>query len=237
MSDPIHSSNWTGGEPTYSAGTSSVPSDYERILRAQRELETTPPELHRLQRRAALLLLSPLALWVSYWITHAVIRDAFGQDCSGALALSTLVAILAASLQSTSRSRNLIGLKRAALSVALGTSVGGACLYSYAAITSYAQAIPSIAERTFEIYRCHGRCRFGGYFVHQRADGTTVEGEYVGRPLAYGTTCTTVQRLRGDYGFSWVRVLERSPPPAHEIAWPIRREDCFSDKPVATLRR
>jgi hypothetical protein len=58
----------------------------------------------------------------------------------------------------------------------------------------------------------------------------------IGAPLAYWPVCTEVQRLQGDYGFVWIRVVDRSPPPVHEIAWPIRREDCFSNKPLATLK-
>jgi len=54
--------------------------------------------------------------------------------------------------------------------------------------------------------------------------------------LAYWPVCTEVQRLQGDYGFVWIRVVDRSRPPVHEIAWPIRREDCFSNKPLATLK-
>jgi hypothetical protein len=137
--------------------------------------------------------------------------------------------------QLQSQSRRLIFARQAALAAALGATVGGACLYPYAALTSYAQAVPTLRERTFEIYRCHNRCRFGGYFVHQRANGTTVEGEYAGRRLAYGR-CTTVQQLIGDYGFTWVRVIERSRSGGHEINWPIRREDCFSTKPMSSLR-
>jgi hypothetical protein len=216
---------------------SSVASDYQRLLGAQRELGSVPPELRRLRRFAAFLAFSPLALWTAYWIARVVIPDAFAQDYSGPMSLWTFVVIFAGSWQFTSTSRRLVGLRRATISAVLGMTVGAAFLYGYAATTSYAQAMPSVSERSFEIYRCHGRCRFGGYFVHQRANGTTVEGEYVGAPLPYGTTCTTVQRLKGDYGFSWVRVLERSPPPEHEVLWPIRRQDCFSDKPLATLRR
>jgi hypothetical protein len=137
--------------------------------------------------------------------------------------------------QLSSKSRWAVGLRRAALAAAVVVTVGGAFVYGYSAITSHAQAIPSPRERAFEIYRCHGRCRFGGYFIHQRANGTTIEGENVGAPIAYGTTCTIVQRSDGDYGFSWVRVLERSRPAGHDLQWSIRREDCFSDRPLSSL--
>lgn len=239
MSDPIHSSSWTGdaGEPTNAAGAISATSDFERrILRPEQQLDDSP-ELRQLRRTAALLVVSPLALWIAYWFAHSVIPDAFANDYSGPLALWTYLAIGVGVWQFQSGRGRALRARRAALAAGLGATLGGAVLYGYAASTSYARALPSARERTFEIYRCSGRCRFGGYFVHQRADGSTVEGEYAGRPLAYGTSCALVQRYDGEYGFSWVRVLDRSPPPEHEVIWPIRREDCFSAKPLASLRK
>jgi hypothetical protein len=44
-----------------------------------------------------------------------------------------------------------------------------------------------------------------------------------------------VQRLDGDHNFRWVRVLERSQGDGSNIAWPIRREDCFGNRPVSSL--
>lgn len=236
MSDPIHSSSWTGPieQPTYGIGRSSVSSDYQRLLRLRRAAEAVPPELRRLGRRSAFLLLSPLALAVAYWTSRSIIPAAPVQDFSGLLSLWGVATVLATILLLQSRPR-LLRLKEASATLGLLATLGCAAFYIYASATSYAAAMPSVRERTFEIYRCHGRCRYvGGYFVHQRADGTTVEGEYVGPPLPYGR-CALVQRLNGDYGFSWVRVLERSRA-GEQLAWPIRREDCFGTMPVSSLK-
>jgi hypothetical protein len=240
MPDPIHSSGWTGDPPerpsTYGTDISSVSSEYQTLLRSQQELASLPPDLRALRRAAGFLFLSPLALWIAYFCIRTVIPDAFKQDYRGLLIVWSLLAMLAAACELTATSRKFIGLRRAFLATGIGTTIGGACLYGYAVTTSYAQALPSTRERTFEIYRCDRRCRFGGHFVHQRADGSTIEGQQVGASPAYGRSCTTVQQLSGDYGFSWVRVLERSPPAEHEVAWPIRREDCFSSKPLSSLK-
>jgi len=125
-------------------------------------------------------------------------------------------------------------LRRVILVSLIVAMIASSFAYGYGAFNSYREAVPSTRERTFEILVRKSRSQ---YFVHQRADGGTVEGISYGPPLAYGSACALVERLNGDFGFSWVRVLDRSPPPEHEVIWPIRREDCFSDKPLATLRR
>jgi hypothetical protein len=199
------------------------------------EWEALPPEVRRTQRLAVWLLLSPITLAIGYWVTRFAIRDPFGQDFSALLCLWGLLAVVTGSWQLLSKSPRLIPLRQVALAAALVATAGAALLYPYVAIAAYAHATPFARERTFEIFRCHGRCRYsGGYFVHQRADGTTVEGEYAGPPLPYGR-CATVQRLSGDYGFSWVRVVERSQA-GGQLNWPIRREDCFGTKPVSSLK-
>ena len=125
-------------------------------------------------------------------------------------------------------------LRTAALGFVFLATAVFAGWYTYTVLSSHTNARPSQPERTYELNeRCGRHCN---YYVHQRADGTTIEGVQVGEAVPYGSTCTLVQRLEGDYGFSWIRVLDRSPPPRHEVIWPIRPADCFSDKPLATLR-
>lgn len=208
--------------------------NYPTLLQARMAWEALPPDVRRTQRLAVSLLLSPITLAIGYWVTRFAIRDPFGQDFIAPLCLWGVLAILAGFSQLGSKSRRFIPLRQLALAAALLATLGAAFLYPYAAIAAYAHATPSARERTFEIFRCHGRCRYSGYFVHQRADGTTVEGEYVGPPLPYGR-CALVQRFSGDYGFSWVRVLERSQA-GGQLDWPIRREDCFGTKPVWSLK-
>jgi hypothetical protein len=237
MSDPIHSSEWTGDTnyPSYRRGQTSVSDQYQQILRAQQEFDALPPQVRALRRMAAWLLVSPLALWIAYYVVRTIIPDGITGNPSGPLAAWTCVAMAIATWQFQSTSRKYLELRRRALVAGLVATVGASFLYGYLATTSYADARPSARERAFEFFRCSGRCRFGGYYLHQRADGTTLEGERLGPAVPYGTTCTVVQRLSGDYGFGWVRVLERSPPNKRELQWPIRRGDCFSDKPIQSL--
>src|SRR5207249_4874051 len=122
----------------------------------------------------------------------------------------------------------------AVLALVLIQTGAAAVLYDYAAIASRRRVLPMAPERTYEIVR--HRSRLPDYVVHQRVDGSTIEGENIGTAVPYGTTCAEVQRLQGEYGFAWVKVVGKSPPPEHEIAWPIRREDCFSNKPLSSLR-
>jgi hypothetical protein len=212
-------------------------SDFERLMQVDRRGAAVTPELQRLMRIAGLLLLSPAALWIARAFVHSAIQDRFGQGYDGPLALWTLLVALIACWQLSARPANLMGVRQVALLLLAVVTIAGAAAYGYGALTSHANAVASAPERTFAIYRCHGRCRMGGYFVHQRADGTTLEGEHVGAPLAYGITCTEVQRLTGAYGFTWVRVLGRSRPPEHQVMWPIRRQDCFSNQPLDSLKR
>jgi hypothetical protein len=107
-----------------------------------------------------------------------------------------------------------------------------ALMYGYAALDGYRGAVPGKPERAYEI--TVGRIKMPDYVVHQRADGSTVEGT-TWRPVPYSSTCVEVERLQAPNGFMWIRVLDRSQPPAHEVAWPIRPEDCFSSKPLAAL--
>jgi hypothetical protein len=240
MSDPIHSSSWTGEidrASTFKPVTPSELANYRRILAARERWDALPPEVKRLKRLAAWLLVAPVALWIAHIVAGFAIQDGFQRDHSGLLWLWAFLAFGLAWLQLRSKSQHMIALRQLMFGAALIATVGAASLYDYAAIMSHARAKGSAAERTFEIYRCRHLGRYcAPYTLHQRADGSTVEGESVGPPLQYGSTCATVQRLAGDYGFSWLRVLERSPP-QREVQWPIRREDCFSDKPIASLKR
>jgi hypothetical protein len=236
MSEPIHSEVWTG-ELTYGAGQTSVSTDYQRLMQIEQDARRRlDPKVSRIKQLAVIAVLSPLAIWIARWAAGLWIGDAFAQDYSGPLALWTFVVVAFAFSQFISDSRRAIGARLAFLVTVIFLTVVGAGIYGFAAVASHANAIATAPERTFEIHRCRGRCRMGSYFVHQRANGTTLEGEYVGEPLAEGLTCTRAQRLIGRFGFSWVRVIERSQPPEHQLFWPISREDCFGNGPVHTLK-
>jgi hypothetical protein len=242
MTDPvIHSKSWTGpiqtDVPTQQTiafvGKPWVPTDAERAKWAE---PVTPmaQQVRRWAKLVGLVFLSPLLLLVSWWFAHAASPDELWSDRREWLFLwgLALVGVFARELHAWEPVN--AGRRSGFLALVLSSTLAFSIWYPYAVLTARDAAIASQPERTYELYYSWGRnC---GYYVHQRADGTTIEGTWVGDPVPYGSTCTLVQRLEGDHGFSWIRVLDRSPPPAHELIWPIRREDCFSNKPLAVIR-
>ena len=71
-------------------------------------------------------------------------------------------------------------------------------------------------------------------------DGSSVETPYFWRSqlnIHRTGECFVVRQYKGLFGFSWIKVLETTPPPRNsELWWQFRREDCFSRKPLPTLR-
>lgn len=248
MSDEIHSSSWTGPpqppQPEWerrwlSGGAPSIEQLRVAKDQARQRLEALPPESRRAFRRsgwlASLVLLSPLLLVIAHFFAGAATSGALVADHAGWLSFWGLCLFGLGFFELRKLARSDEPAHDLLLSVALFATVIFSVLYDYAAITSRRGAVAPPPERTFEIVR--HRNPYSDYLLHQRADGSTLEGEYVGAPMPYGSTCAEVQRLNGAYGFAWVKVLRRSPLPAHEVIWPIRREDCFSNKPLAPLKR
>ena len=243
MPDEIHSSSWTGppdppppewerrllfhGMPTFAQISAAQDAARQKLARLPAEQRAG---VRRSARLAGLLLISPLFLLGARLFAGAVISGAFAVDHSGWLNLWAIVVVGFALFELR---RSWDSANDGLVILALCATVVVSVLYGYAAVTSREGAIPAPPERTFEIVQ-HRR-QLPDYLLHQRADGTTVEGEQLRGPMPYGMTCAEVQRFDGAYAFAWVKVLDRSPPPAHEVLWPIRREDCFSNKPLATL--
>ena len=250
VSEPINSSKWTGppermaaprlrGALVHRYGEHQVSTDFARISAARADAERIakeiPPELRGVLGRAWLLLASPLLLVAAALIVHSTGGDLIVEDNkSYLLAWGFGVAALALS-QMVSQSLLLVWVRKAILVSAI---IGTFCVavgYIYVAARSRQDAVASAPERTYELYRTTGSR--AARILHQRADGTLMAG---GRwaPVPHATTCALVQRLDGHYGFSWVRVLERSRSPRRtELHWPIRREECFSDIPLSSLPR
>ena len=247
MSKRISSSGWTGSldeqvrprASTHRIGDHSISSDYRRIAEAQRIAALVPPEVRSVRWLAFIALLSPIALWLAWLLVAYISHDALARDHSGFLTFWGLGVMALAAWQLRSRSAVLIGLRKAFLVALMASTVAIAAAYGYFGIDANAQVVASAPERTFELYRVRGKRPFKKVITwHQRPDGSTVEGINQGRPVPYASTCALVQRLDGPYGFSWVRVLDRSRPPARgQLAWPVRREECFSNIPLSTLPR
>jgi hypothetical protein len=72
-------------------------------------------------------------------------------------------------------------------------------------------------------------------------DGSSVETPYFWRSqlnIHRTDECFSVRQYKGPFGFSWIKVLETTPRPVDsELWWQIRREDCFSNKPLSSLGR
>ena len=247
MDDPsINSSRWTGSPaeqvlpgsyraPTHAIGGSMWSTEWGRT----RDHGFEPPmRFTNAQKMWVRLIgvacLSPLLLLAANYFVHAAVSDAFWMDNRWWLLgwSIMMIPILAIEFLAGVPSRPLL---RSIVPVAtIVANLGFALWYAVTALASHADAVASKPERTFELGRSCGK--YCSYTVHQRADGTTIEGEFVGEPVSSGYTCAIAQRLDGRLGFSWIRVIERSPPPPSEIPWPIRREVCFSAKPISEVK-
>jgi hypothetical protein len=242
MSDSINSTNWIGppAPPApawerrlFGEGISLEDAHIIRA-RAQGSFANTSPEAKRLRRAAALLFLSPVSLWAFWKGVQVAIPDALWVDQKTSLVVPAFVVIVIAVLEFRSTSLRRARFRTIAMYALSVLLLAYACLYGYAAIDGHRHAVAMRPSRTFEIW-VH-RYRASDFSVHQLADGRTLEGISVGPSRAYATTCAEAQHLVSANGFVWVRVLERSPTPGSEIFWPIRREDCFSDQPLHSLR-
>ena len=246
MSEPISSKGWTGDTDAAIAerrlaarpGDRVYVNDFDRIADPERLPSEVPAELKWLLRLALIALVSPLFLFCAWLAVQMTTREVIGQDNRAYLmAWSFAVAALALA-QIMSRSTVLIGLRKALTVLAIAATVTASGGYIYLASRSKATALASRPERTFELYRSVGSRSFRRTeATHQRADGSLLEGGYR-PPASWAYACTLAQRLTGDYGFTWVRVLERSRSRERgELYWPIRREECFSDAPLTLLPR
>lgn len=112
----------------------------------------------------------------------------------------------------------------------LGFFFGAAALMSHAS----AKAEPAVRAQIVGI-KSHGRTflRSTSSMLVLR-DGSTVA---INGRAGIRTRCLLVRRVRGPFGFEWIRIEDGSPPPGPgQLDWPIARDDCFSDRALATLR-
>lgn len=240
------SSKWTGppdeglargrGVFTHRYGEPAFTNDYTRFQEAERIAAQTPPEVRRVMGLAALLLISPLMLLLAWLLLGAITPDALSQDNRRWLILWGSAVAALASTQIAWRSTRAILFRKALLGLALLATAGASVAYVYLGLTSHSGATASAPERAFEWQESCGRhCTT---IIHQLADGSTLEGVHVGAPVQDARSCALAQRLEGTYGFSWVRVLDRSRRPGRgQLAWPISREECFSNEPLSSLPR
>ncbi len=250
MPDKFPSAAWTGPldeiEPrqrydifTHGRGEAGITTDYERLAEIARVRALIPTELRPVLKLAAWLLVSPVSLWVGNVILTLASNDWRVADRSDELFLWGVGMVILAGWQLTARSLSLLDLRCMVLALAIVATIGLAVSNVYLGLRSNSEALASAPERTYVRLGTSGRGPFRTTTAtFQRADGSFVDGRPATTPLEYGPTCALVQRLDGPDGYSWVRVREWSRSPGSgELAWPIRREECFSTIPLSTLPR
>jgi len=207
----------------------AVTSDYQQLLARDRRF--TPID-RRFGAMLGYLLFSPFLFFAVACFTELAIPDTFLVENLDWLFLGAFAPIAFVIFQ-VRLGRSMTNWRVRLTGLAYSATIGFAMFYVYAAMSAHADAVPGLVERTFE-FSVPNSFGHGTHLVHQRSDGTTIEGDGLGPVPPYHTVCAEAQRLNGDFGFSWVKVVNRSRP-AHEIAWPIRAQDCFSRKPLASL--
>ena len=197
------------------------------------------PELAPVVRRAAWLFFSPFVLLVGWFASQAGIGDMVVSTPGWILGLWALILIAIALWQMTSTSKRLIELRLTLLGLLIGTAVGGAAGYAWIAQTAHTEARAGQSQRAF-IYLAESsklRGLIPAEFGFQLADGSNLTPGRKRKRFDYGQ-CVTAQLLTGPHGFRWVRITESAPPPRPgQLHWPLRREDCFSGKPLSEVSR
>lgn len=230
---------FSSGQPTHGIGELGTTTEYARLIGKPRTNAMVDPELVPVFRRAGWLFLSPLVLLIGWLASQAGIRDMILSTQGWVLGLWTLVTVTIALSQMTWTSKRLIGLRMILLALLIGATVGVAAGYAWIAQTAHADARPGQPQRAF-IYlaeRSKMRGLIPAKYGFQLADGSNLTGGRKRKRFDYGS-CVTVRLLTGSYGFRWVRVIESTPPPGPgQLHWPVRREDCFSDKLLSEVKR
>ncbi|WP_324750419.1 hypothetical protein SH591_02760 [Sphingomonas sp. LY54] len=198
----------------------------------------------RAMHHAALLMLSPILIWLGGVLTEALTSD-FLVDAPPVADLWPFPLLAGLALWFTAGKGVAPNLCRWLGLVGWIATGVVALLYPAASFYARAHAAPGPELRS-QISKFETR---GGRFkttmtTFALQDGSSVEtkaypaGEYgsMGR-------CLAVRRLAGPFGFIWLQVTEAAPlPPAPgpgQLAWPVEpvsRVDCFSHKPLSELR-
>lgn len=244
MPDPIiHSSSWIGSDdprlqtPTYGSGEASTTTYYQQVVTGEIAASRVDPRVRVLFTLTfGTLFLAPLILWVVSMVTNSVIRDYAVDTRIDWLFEAWTLSLLGTIWQFRVRSTRFIGLRKLALAVVLCGTAAFGIWYIKTAVKARAAALASPPERVFVSVEYSGRGSFRrATYWFQRADGKMIDGSRRQALPDYASICASAQRLYGDHGFEWVRVVERSRPPTTELVWPIRKDECFSTIPLSSL--
>jgi len=237
MDEPvIHSENWIGPPQP------PTPDWYWRIFPRAPTREEVRATRAKMTRSRATSVVASLAWLVGGALLHFSTRlsgwmiPAIPIDVPPVWLLS-FTSIFAVLLFLRAASRDLSPM------VIRASSLFGAILFVFAlvlpplTIYSYAHAEEGPKRRMQFVSPDQGDAE-GATFAF--ADGSSVEMPYFWRSqlnIHRTGECFSVRQYRGPFGFSWIKVLETTPPPRNsELWWQFRREDCFSRKPLPTLR-
>jgi hypothetical protein len=181
--------------------------------------------------------ISILSLWIARIAVGVAIRDMPVQVHSDWLVLVAGASSILTAMHFVSRSGRLVGLRILMVAMTLLASLGFAGWSAVTTLQAHSRAQATSPVRAFEFVRYEGsRSYRRARYWYQQADGRAINGARLGRVPDYASSCVVVQLIRGERGFTWVRVLDRTRAAA-EIEWPIRKEECFSDIPLTSLPR
>jgi hypothetical protein len=222
--------------PTHLAGQHGRSTQYERAILAERRASASRATFTIMQVTALCVL--PLAVipWAANKIVVSIIGEplvSFHINVSGMLSIATAAFALWQFLTKSERAPNL---RKWLLVGYAGCAVAFSVTTSIAMWRSWSQAVAEPPQRAFEYAeRCGKGCRRP---VYQARNGRIIGTDEL-KPLPpYGPACVSVSEVVGSRGLRWARVVERSRRMERgQLYWPIRREDCFSDKPLASLPR
>jgi hypothetical protein len=218
-----------GRPPSFTHGVGQHPfaSDYQRLAAAQANAEPIPYEVTSARILAGFLFLSPIMLWLAHLALATATTGLTVQDNGHVLILAGVIAVGLAVLLFKISSLTLIRLRKVVTIVGIVAIFALSGAYLYFGGKAYAGAQSSARQRAFLV----GNKDIVNF---ELADGSLLIGGDRGQPRASGN-CVSLVVLNGEHGFSWVRVVEGVPRQRHQLFWPVRREDCFSDKPLASF--
>jgi len=249
MSQRVRSTSWTGpldldlprrdGVFTHRPGDPHYTSDYQHFARMEECRRSISPERAGVVLAGvALLLVSPLALWLAHLLLRSAIQDLSAHSNHAVLVAAGFGFAVIAGWQLHSGSNRFVRVRTTMLWFLLLASTAVAGAYVYVGIQAHRDAIVMQPTRALEFYTTRGSRRFKTkIYHHQLADGTMLDGSKVSW-RTQAPACVLVQQVVGNFGFRWVRVLERSRSPTRgQLHWPVRRQECFSGIPLSSLPR
>ena len=212
---------------THAYGQHQFASDYQRLSAARIAAERIPPELNAARAWAGGLFLSPAMFIPAYLAVTESTNDLIIQDNLPILIVAGIFMMGVAALLFLPSTLVLLWLRKALAFLGIVAVCLFAGAYAFVGIKSHLNAKAAPPERAFVV----GHKDVVNF---EREDGSMLIGSGRNPPHDSGS-CVSVVLLRGEYGFAWARVVEQVPRQRHQLFWPLRREDCFSDKPLAAF--